>query len=62
MYELVQAVFNGDEKTALHQLIYTLSASGKRYLLRNEILQAFADYCHESQKPAYFYHLLRLAN
>ncbi|ACC83296.1 sucrose synthase [Nostoc punctiforme] len=56
MYELVQAVFNGDEKTALHQLIYTLSASGKRYLLRNEILQAFADYCHESQKPAYFYH------
>ncbi|MBE8999991.1 sucrose synthase [Nostoc sp. LEGE 12447] len=56
MYELVQAVFNGDEKTALHQLIYTLSASGKGYFLRNEILQAFADYCHESQKPAYFYH------
>ncbi|QFS48921.1 hypothetical protein [Nostoc sphaeroides] len=47
MYELVQAVFNGDEKTALHQLIYTLNASGKRYFLRNEILQAFADYCHE---------------
>ncbi|MEH1797242.1 sucrose synthase [Nostoc sp.] len=56
MYELVQAVFNGDEKTALHQLISTLSASGKRYFLRNEILQAFADYCHQSQKPAYFYH------
>jgi sucrose synthase len=56
MYELVQAVFNGDEKTALHQLIYTLSASGKHYFLRNEILQAFADYCHQSQKPAYFYY------
>ncbi|MGF1935306.1 MAG: sucrose synthase [Nostoc sp. ChiQUE02] len=56
MYELVQAVFNGDEKTALHQLIYALSASGKRYFLRNEILQAFADYCHQSQKPAYFFH------
>ncbi|BBD66260.1 sucrose synthase [Nostoc commune NIES-4072] len=56
MYELVQAVFNGDEKTALHQLIYTLSASGKHYFLRNEILQAFADYCDQSQKPAYFYH------
>jgi sucrose synthase len=56
MYELVQAVFNGDEKTALHQLIYALSASGKRYFLRNEILQAFADYCHQSQKPAYFYY------
>jgi sucrose synthase len=56
MYELVQAVFNGDEKTALHQLIYALSASGKRYFLRNEILQAFADYCHQSEKPAYFYY------
>ncbi|MBW4423954.1 MAG: sucrose synthase [Nostoc desertorum CM1-VF14] len=56
MYELVQAVFNGDEKTALHQLIYTLSASGKHYFLRNEILQAFTDYCHQSQKPAYFYY------
>ncbi|MEA5604319.1 sucrose synthase [Nostoc sp. UHCC 0252] len=56
MYELVQAVFNGDEKTALHQLIYTLNASDKRYFLRNEILQAFADYCHQSQKPAYFYY------
>ncbi|MHC0061681.1 sucrose synthase [Nostoc sp. UIC 10890] len=56
MYELVQAVFNGDEKTALHQLIYALSVSGKRYFLRNEILQSFADYCHQSQKPAYFYY------
>ncbi|MEH2250538.1 sucrose synthase [Nostoc sp.] len=56
MYELVQAVFNGDEKTALHQLIYALSASGKRYFLRNEILLFFADYCHQSQKPAYFYY------
>jgi sucrose synthase len=56
MYELVQAVFNGDEKTALHQLIYGLSASDKRYFLRNEILLFFADYCHQSQKPAYFYH------
>ncbi|MEH1916627.1 sucrose synthase [Nostoc sp.] len=56
MYELVQALSNGDEKTALHQLIYALSASGKHYFLRNEILQAFADYCHQSQKPAYFYY------
>lgn len=56
MYELVQAVFNGDEKTALCQLIYALNASGKRYFLRNEILQAFADYCDQSQKPAYFFY------
>ena len=56
MHELVQAVFNSDEKTALHQLIYALNASGKHYFLRNEILLLFADYCHQSQKPAYFYY------
>ncbi|WP_375472898.1 sucrose synthase [uncultured Nostoc sp.] len=56
MYELVQALSNGDEKTALHQLIYALSTSGKHYFLRNEILQAFGDYCHQFQKPAYFYY------
>ncbi|WP_026735591.1 sucrose synthase [Fischerella sp. PCC 9605] len=56
MYELVQAVLNSDEKTALRHLVSELSCSGKRYFLRNEILQAFADYCHQSQKPAYFFH------
>ncbi len=56
MHELVQTVVNSDEKTALRQLVYDLSASGKKYFLRNEILQAFADYCNQSQKPAYFFH------
>ncbi|MEH2287111.1 sucrose synthase [Nostoc sp.] len=56
MYELIQAVSHGDEKTALHQLIYTLKASGKHYFLRNEILHFFGEYCHQSQKPAYFYY------
>jgi len=56
MYELVQSVLNSDEKTGLSQLLSALSASGKRYFLRNEIMQAFAEYCHQSQKPAYFYH------
>ncbi|MEI1376194.1 sucrose synthase [Nostoc sp. UHCC 0926] len=56
MNELVQAVFNSDEKTALHQFIYALNTSGKHYFLRNEILLLFADYCHQSQKPAYFYY------
>ncbi|MCX7596905.1 MAG: sucrose synthase, partial [Fischerella sp.] len=56
MYELIQAVLNSDEKTALRHLVSELSASGKRYFLRNEILQAFAKYCHHSQKPAYFFH------
>lgn len=56
MYELVRSVLKSDENIALGQLLSTLSNSGKRYLLRNEILQAFADYCHQSQKPAHFYH------
>ncbi|MBR8837614.1 MAG: sucrose synthase [Stigonema ocellatum SAG 48.90 = DSM 106950] len=56
MHELVQHVLTSDEKTALRQIILTLSASGKKIFLRNEILQAFADYCERSQQPAYFYH------
>lgn len=56
MYELAQAVLNSDEKTALYQVINALSTSEKRYFLRTEILQAFADYCHDAQKPAYFFH------
>ncbi|MCG6135619.1 MAG: sucrose synthase [Nostoc sp. LLA-1] len=56
MHDLLETVLNGDEKTTLHQLIDELSASGKRYFLRNEILQAFLDYCHQSHQPAYFYH------
>ena len=58
MSELVQSVLNSDseEKAFLRQLIDALSASGKQYFLRNEILQVFAEYCDQSQKPAYFYH------
>ncbi|AFY32653.1 sucrose synthase [Calothrix sp. PCC 7507] len=56
MHELVKAVFNSDEKTTLGQLICALRAAGKRYFLRTEILQAFADYCQRSQKPQHFYY------
>ncbi|AFZ24090.1 sucrose synthase [Cylindrospermum stagnale PCC 7417] len=56
MYKLIQSVLDSEEKTALRQLIFNLVAIGKRYFLRNEILQAFTDYCHQFQKPAYFYH------
>ncbi|NJM72759.1 MAG: sucrose synthase [Scytonema sp. RU_4_4] len=56
MNELVQTILNSDEKAALRHLINTLSTLDKRYFLRNEILQAFADYCQNSQKPAYFFH------
>jgi sucrose synthase len=62
MNKLIQAVLNSDEKKALHQLVDTLSASGKRYFLRNEILQAFADYCHHLSQPGHTYHSSSLSH
>jgi sucrose synthase len=56
MYEMVQAIVTSGEKTDLRQLLGELRSQEKRYFLRNEILQAFGNYCHQSQKPAYFYH------
>jgi sucrose synthase len=56
MYKLIQTVLGSDEKTALHELINALTRSGKRYFLRNEILQAFADNCHHPQQIGHFYH------
>lgn len=46
MYELVQAILNSGEKTNLRQLSGELRSQEKQYFLRNEILQAFGDYCH----------------
>ncbi|KGF71767.1 sucrose synthase [Neosynechococcus sphagnicola sy1] len=56
MHKLIQAVLNSDEKKALHQLIDTLSISGKRYFLRNEIQQTFAECCHHLSQFGYAYH------
>ena len=58
MNELIQSVLGSDseEKASLRQLLDALGVSGKQYFLRNEILRAFAEYCDQSQKPAYFYH------
>ncbi|HEY9603899.1 MAG TPA: sucrose synthase [Allocoleopsis sp.] len=55
MSELLRAVLDGDEKADLHQLLNQLSTDRERYFLRNQILQAFEDYCKNSNKPAYFY-------
>ncbi len=56
MHKLIQAVLNSDEKQALHQIVHTLSATGKHYFLRNEILKAFADSCHPQPQPGHAYH------
>lgn len=56
MCELLRAVLDGDEKTDLLQLLDQLRAENQeRYFLRNQILQAFEDYCNNYHKPAYFY-------
>ncbi|MBW4517478.1 MAG: sucrose synthase [Timaviella obliquedivisa GSE-PSE-MK23-08B] len=56
MHDLIQNVLSREEQVDLLQLIDVLRDSGKRYFLRNEILQTFSDYCHQAQKPTYFYH------
>ncbi len=46
MDKIIQAIVASDEKLLLRQMVDRLESSGKRYFLRNEILQAFAD-CSE---------------
>lgn len=60
MSDLIQAVLNSDEKTNLRQFASLLRTSEKRYLLRNEILTAFADYCRDYEKSEQFYTSSRL--
>jgi sucrose synthase len=56
MHELIQTVVTSQEQDELRQLIDRLRNSGKKYFLRNEVLQTFADYCEQTQKPTYFFH------
>ncbi|MEW6493826.1 MAG: sucrose synthase [Cyanobacteriota bacterium] len=56
MSEILRAVLESDEKSDLRQLLEQLRTEKERYFLRNEILQAFEDFCKNNQKPAYFYH------
>lgn len=63
MSDLIQAVLNSDEKTNLRQFASLIRSLDKRYLLRNEILTVFADYCQNYEKSEQFYrssHLSKL--
>lgn len=60
MSDLIHAVLNSDERTNLRQFASQLRVSEKRYLLRNEILTAFADYCRNYEKSEQFYISSRL--
>jgi sucrose synthase len=55
MSELFQAVLDSDQKSDLRQFVSDLRHQEKRYLLRNDILNAFSAYCAHHEKPEYFY-------
>jgi sucrose synthase len=55
MSELFQAVIASDEKTDLRQFASDLRVLGNKYLLRNDIVNAFAAYCTKYEKPEQFH-------
>lgn len=63
MSELFQAVIASEEKTDLRQFASDLRVLGNKYLLRNDIVNAFAAYCTKYEKPEQFHqssHLSKL--
>ena len=63
MSELFQAVIASEEKTDLRQFVSDLRVLGNKYLLRNDIVNAFAAYCTKYEKPEQFHqssHLSKL--
>ncbi|HEY9667314.1 MAG TPA: sucrose synthase, partial [Coleofasciculaceae cyanobacterium] len=60
MIHLIQDVLESDEKSDLRQFASQLRTSDKKYLLRNDILSAFNEYCANHNKPENFYQSSRL--
>jgi sucrose synthase len=56
MHKLIQAILNSDERKTLEHLVAKLRDNGKRYFLRNEILQTFTELCGQSSQPNQAYH------
>jgi len=56
MSDLIQTVLNSEEKSDLRSFMSELRHQEKRYLLRNDILSAYAEYCTKHEKPEGFYH------
>ncbi|AFZ08644.1 sucrose synthase [Oscillatoria nigro-viridis PCC 7112] len=61
MSELFQAVIASDEKTDLRKFVSDLRALGNTYLLRNDIVNAFAAYCTKYEKPEQFHQFSHLS-
>lgn len=55
MIELLQAVLDSEERSDLRSFVSELRHQEKRYLLRNDILSAYTEYCSKYQKPEEFY-------
>jgi sucrose synthase len=55
MINLIQDVIDSDERSDLRQFARQLRNSEPRYLLRNDIITAFSEYCTSHNKPEYFY-------
>lgn len=55
MIHLIQDVLDSDERSDLRQFASQLRTSDQRYLLRNDILAAFSEYCTNHKKPEHFY-------
>jgi sucrose synthase len=55
MTELLQAVLDSEERSDLRSFVSELRHQDKRYLLRNDILSAYTEYCSKYQKPEEFY-------
>ena len=55
MSELIQTILDSEEKSDLRQFASQLRHQEKKYLLRNDILTAFSEYCSNNQKPDNFY-------
>ncbi|MEM7717031.1 MAG: sucrose synthase, partial [Cyanobacteria bacterium P01_A01_bin.68] len=56
MSDLIQAVLNSEDKNDLRSLISELRQQERGYLLRNDIVNLFSEYCSKYQKSGEFFH------
>ncbi|PAX52660.1 sucrose synthase [Brunnivagina elsteri] len=52
MSELLQSIINSEDKNDLRSLMSEIRANEKQYLLRNDILNLYNEFCHKYQKKS----------
>ena len=55
MSELIQSVLDSTEKSDFRSFLSDLRQQENSYLLRNDILSAYSDYCSKYKKSSEFY-------